>query len=122
VTDIVILAEVAQQVTVGEEYGSGTVHPDKRGFFSKVRMKTGNPCLFTRLAHTCFLMTCPVDIATTGAQTAGVQLASGLHYSLSEQARTITSHIGRFKISHEQTPWKIFSVPAGTFIPENSQA
>jgi hypothetical protein len=40
VTDIVILAEVAQQVTVCEEYGSGTMYSNKGRFFSKVRVKT----------------------------------------------------------------------------------
>jgi hypothetical protein len=66
VTDIVILAKVAQQVAVGKKYGSGTVHPDQRGFFSKVRMETGNPCLFTRLAYTRFLVACSVGIAMSG--------------------------------------------------------
>jgi hypothetical protein len=101
VADIVILAKLAQQAAVGKEYGSGTMYPDKRGFFSKVRMETGNPCLFTRLAYTRFLVAGSVDIALTGAQAASMQSAGSLQSPLFEFSRMISSHIGRFKISHE---------------------
>ena len=77
VTDIKILTKVAQQVAVGEEYGSGTMLPDQGGFFTKVRVKTGNPRLIKRLAHTCSLSFGPVDVTPAGAQTAGAQSTFG---------------------------------------------
>ena len=79
VTDIEILAKGAQQVAVGEEYGSGTMLPDQGRFFTKVRVKTGNPRLVKGFAHTCSLSAGPVDVAPAGAQTAGVQSTLGLH-------------------------------------------
>ena len=112
VTDIIILAEVAQQVAMSKEYGSGTMQSNKRCFFSKMRVKTGNPRLFECFADTCFPVVCTVHITLAGTQTAGAQPASGLLYPLPEQARAMTSHIDRFKIGHKQTPLDILSVPA----------
>ena len=40
VADVVILTEIAQQIAVREEDGTGTVCPNKRCFFSKMRVKT----------------------------------------------------------------------------------
>jgi hypothetical protein len=77
--DIEILTKIAQQVAVGEKYGSGTVLPDQGRFFTKVRVKTGNPRFIKRLAHTCLLSAVPVDITTARAQAAVVQSTFGLH-------------------------------------------
>jgi hypothetical protein len=41
VTDIVILAKIAEQVAVGEENGTRAMVPDQGGFFSKVGSMTG---------------------------------------------------------------------------------
>ena len=103
VADIKILAKIAQQVTVGEKYGSGTMLADQGRFFTKVRVKTGNPRLIKRLAHTGLFSAGPVDVTSARAKTTGFQSTFSLNCPAFELARAITSHVGRFKISHKQT-------------------
>jgi hypothetical protein len=52
VTDIVILAKITFQVTVGEKNGAGAKSPDQWRFFPKVGIKTGNNRFFSGRALT----------------------------------------------------------------------
>ncbi len=49
--DIVILAEITQEVAVSKKYSAGTIMSNQQGLFSIVRMITGNRCIFTCFAN-----------------------------------------------------------------------
>jgi hypothetical protein len=75
--DVEILAEIALQIAMGEENGSGPVLADQRGFFTEMGMISVNDRLIGGFADS-FLTAQPVDAAFSGAKLAGLKDFGGL--------------------------------------------
>jgi len=71
VTDVVVLAKYAQQVAVGEKNSTGTIGPDQRLFFPKMRVVAGHPGEFSCLAGSRFSGK-SINAAFSGAKNAGI--------------------------------------------------
>ena len=66
-TDVIILAEVTQQVAVGKKNRTGTLVSHQRVLFPKVRIETGDIGCWACFAYTGFPGR-PINLASSGAE------------------------------------------------------
>jgi hypothetical protein len=71
VTDVEVLAKYAQQIAVGEKNSTGTMGPDQRLFFPKMRIVAGHPGGFSCLAGSRFSEK-SINAAFSGAKNTGL--------------------------------------------------